>query len=141
MKKSIVLFLCLMCMCEVYLACKQNHHKETMMKYKYMGEETISNVNYERDTIYAESADPFGVYNKKEGVVPSPQVAVEIAEIVLFHIYGKDQIECQQPYNVSLVNKNMWNISGRLKKGYEGGCFHITIDKRDGRILQISHGK
>lgn len=141
MKNNIVLFLCLMCMCVTYLACNQSHHKESMMKYKYMGEENISNVNYERDTIYAESADPFGVYNKKEGVVPTPQIAVEIAEIILFHIYGKELIECQQPYSVSLVNKYMWNINGRRKNGNEGGCFHIVIDKRDGRILQISHEK
>lgn len=141
MKKNIALFLCLICMCVVYLACNQNHHKETMTKYKYMGEKTISNVNFERDTIYAEGADPYGVYNKKDGVVPSPKIAVEIAEVILFHIYGKESIERQQPYSVSLVNKYMWNINGRLKKGYEGGCFHITIDKRDGRILQISHEK
>jgi len=74
-------------------------------------------------------------------VIPDPKSAVDIAEIILFPIYGKDNIVRQRPYRVELSNGHVWNIEGTLSTGHEGGTFLIAIDKCDSRVLTIWHEK
>ena len=91
-------------------------------------------------TLYANGTDPYGVYNRENGIVPSEKTATEIAKAVLIPIYGS-KISSQVPFRVSLWNKRYWCVRGSLKKGWEGGTFQILIDKVDGKICSISHGK
>ena len=79
-------------------------------------------------------------YQPPEGVVPDEQTAISIAVAVWSPIYGKDEIAKQKPYQVFLVD-GYWVVSGSLPKQLVGGTAKIVIDKEDGRIIDISHGK
>lgn len=66
--------------------------------------------------------------------------AINVAEPILFSIYGKENITKQRPYESYLID-NYWIISGTLPKSSLGGTFLIIIDSRNCRILKITHGK
>lgn len=66
--------------------------------------------------------------------------AINVAEPVLFSIYGRNNIIRQRPYEIYLIGSH-WVISGTLPADYHGGTFLIIIDSRDSRIVRISHGK
>ena len=72
--------------------------------------------------------------------VPDEDAAVRAAERVLVPIYGQKQIESEKPFKVSL-NGNTWIVCGHLQPGWVGGVAQVKIDKRNGRILSVTHGK
>ncbi|OGX92293.1 hypothetical protein BEN49_16430 [Hymenobacter coccineus] len=56
-------------------------------------------------------------------------------------IYGKS-IEEKKSFQVVLYDNEVWVVQGTLPKRYElGGVAYIEINKKDGRILKITHGK
>lgn len=73
-------------------------------------------------------------------IIKESLTAVNVAEPILFSIYGKDNITRQQPYETYLIN-NYWVVSGTLPKGSLGGTFLIIINAFDSKIIKISHGK
>ncbi|WP_210521509.1 YbbC/YhhH family protein [Hymenobacter terricola] len=76
------------------------------------------------------------------GFVPNATVAKQIAEAVWVPIYGKEHIEEKKPFRAVLVNNEIWVVEGSLPKRYDvGGTAYIEINKRDGRILEVTHGK
>lgn len=79
-------------------------------------------------------------YKPKEGFVPTAQVAVTIADVVLSNIYGKDNIDAQKPFSVNLEN-DIWLIEGHIEQGYLGGVAYMEIRKSNGEILKVIHGK
>ena len=116
--------------------------KTKVKEYVFLGnkEETYKCEEFDK-SIYEESVDPNGVYNRPNGVIPNDSLAVEMAKIVLFPIYGKKNIEHQRPYQVTLVNNEFWCIEGSLSENADGGTFSITINKSDGKVRGIFHGK
>ncbi|OFZ18970.1 MAG: hypothetical protein A2X94_13560 [Bdellovibrionales bacterium GWB1_55_8] len=76
-------------------------------------------------------------------MVPDAQVASLIADAVLVPIYGKEVLE-QKPYKIRLADGH-WIIDGVLhaKPGevVVGGTVHIEIQKKDGAIRNVIHGK
>ena len=68
------------------------------------------------------------------------ETVIKIAELVLFQIYGKENILRQKPYKTYRIN-NFWLIEGTLQEGFKGGVFQIIIDDRTGEIKRITHGK
>lgn len=100
----------------------------------------------------------------KDGFVPTPAIAVKIAEIALYNIYGKEKIEKQKPFLVRLEN-DIWTIEGQfhppksdIPNTYTrgnvtynadgtilyiatGGNAYIEISKNDGAILKVVHTK
>ncbi len=66
--------------------------------------------------------------------------AIQIAEPILFSIYGKDAITQQQPYECYFID-NYWLLSGTLRTDELGGTFLIIMDSRNGEIVRITHGK
>ena len=93
--------------------CNNTTNTDTPVMYIFYGEKKVKNLSFERDSIYADK-------------VP---------------IYGEQAIIKQRPYEVTLINDSIWSINGTLRDGAEGGTFHMSIDKRDGRILNIWHDK
>lgn len=80
--------------------------------------------------------------NCEECLVTKEETAVGIAESVLFESYGKDQIEKQRPYNVSIENDSIWHLKGTFWQiGCCGGTFEIDILAKDGRVKYMMHGK
>ncbi|WP_158963816.1 YbbC/YhhH family protein [Myroides fluvii] len=79
--------------------------------------------------------------DKVEGYVSDANIAVQIAELILFNIYKKELIIKQRPYNVFFKNNSVWCIEGSLSDDMEGGVFYIEIRKSDGAILKVLHTK
>ena len=80
------------------------------------------------------------IINGKTIIIKDSITAINVAEPILFGIYGKEHIQKQRPYESYLID-NYWIITGTLPKDSVGGTFLIIIDARDGKILKIIHGK
>ena len=80
------------------------------------------------------------VLDNKELILKDSSTAINIAETILFSIYGKEKIESEKPYETYLIN-NYWVIAGTLPKDSLGGTFLIIIDARNSEVLKITHGK
>jgi len=80
------------------------------------------------------------VIDNKTVIIKDSLTAINVAEPILFSIFGKDRITNQRPYEIYFID-NYWVISGTLPIGYSGGVFLIIIDSRNSKILRITHGK
>jgi hypothetical protein len=91
--------------------------------------------------IYAQqkSNDKILGYIPKDGFVPNKITAIRIAISVCLPIYG-DAIYKEKPFDAVLKN-GIWIVEGSLPKGYIGGVAVIRIQKKDGKILSVIHGK
>jgi hypothetical protein len=77
---------------------------------------------------------------KSMDLIDNPQVAKDIAKIILIKMYGVGEIERQEPFIVT-DNRDAWRITGTLKPEFLGGVAIIEIRKRDGAVIFINHGK
>lgn len=73
-------------------------------------------------------------------LLPTKEVAVAVAEPILFNIYGKQHIIRERPYEAYRIN-GYWYISGTLPAGYEGGTFEIIMEANNGRVVHLTHDK
>jgi hypothetical protein len=73
-------------------------------------------------------------------LLPTKEVAVAVAEPVLFNFYGKQHTIKERPYEAYRIN-GYWYISGTLPEGYEGGTFEIIMEANNGRIVHLTHYK
>lgn len=82
------------------------------------------------------------VYDKY--IVPDSDTAARIAEAVAIPIYGKESIEGQKPLAATLRG-DVWIVVGTRRGSWlsrpVGGVVEVQINKIDGRIASISHGK
>ena len=76
----------------------------------------------------------------KHGFVPKAETAVRIAEASLVPIYGEDVIAGEQPLVASLRD-GVWYVVGTLPERTLGGVAETRIQKRDARILCLTHAK
>ena len=72
--------------------------------------------------------------------VPDKATAIKIAEAVWLPIYG-EKIYSQKPYMVSLKDDSIWIVIGTLAENKRGGVAYIEIQKKDCKILKVTHGK
>ena len=83
-------------------------------------------------------------YVPPNGFVPNGTTAVKIAEAVLTPIYSARTIRAERPLRASLAN-GIWTVIGTLSCSVANSCPEgvaiVEIDKKDGRILRVSHGK
>ncbi|MFZ0597383.1 MAG: NTF2 fold immunity protein [Flavobacterium sp.] len=91
--------------------------------------------NYTTDTVFEKSI------KCEDCLVTKEETAVGIAELILFESYGKDQIEDQRPYTVTIENDSIWHIEGTFNKIGFGGVFDIKISAKNGKVLYMIHGK
>lgn len=75
-----------------------------------------------------------------ENYVPNEITAIKIAEAIWLPIYGKS-IYRKKPFVAELVDNSTWVVKGTLLKGKVGGVPYIEIQKCDGKILTVTHGK
>ncbi len=76
----------------------------------------------------------------KDGCVPDEATAKRIAEAVWLSVYG-ETIYQKEPFRAELLGDSLWAVAGSLPKDMLGGVPYIEIQKEDGRILGIGHGK
>jgi NTF2 fold immunity protein len=74
----------------------------------------------------------------KEGLVPDKETAIKIAEVILFRLYGEEDIIAERPYKVKQED-DIWWISGTLKENGFGSAFNIAISKQTGAVLHLEH--
>lgn len=72
------------------------------------------------------------------GVVPNKETAIKIAEAVWLPIYGDDVLD-EKPF-IARLDGNIWTVEGTLHATH-GGAAIIRLQKTDGRIIVVSHGK
>jgi len=96
---------------------------------KYMGMEFEETNNFAPDFGYIPS-----LYNIKHHIVETPEIAANIGITILSSVYGRRMSELQKPYNVSLINGEVWEVKGSLP--YKD--FYILIQMSDCRVLSIS---
>ena len=79
--------------------------------------------------------------NEELSYVPNEETAKKIAEAVWLPIYGED-IYQQKPFVVTLAN-DVWMVKGSYPaEGMrKGGVAYIEIQKKDCRILIVTHSK
>lgn len=80
------------------------------------------------------------VIDNKTAIIKDSLNAINVAESILFSIYGEDKIIKQRPYETYFID-NHWVIGGTLPKECLGGTFLIIIDSRDCKVIRITHGK
>lgn len=73
-------------------------------------------------------------------LIPKKENAINYAEIILFELYGKDNIESEKPYQIHLIN-DYWIMTGTLPTGMQGGVFELVFDSWNGKVLILEHGK
>lgn len=74
-----------------------------------------------------------------QNFVPDKETAIKIAEAIWHPIYG-DMLNDEKPFVARLKNPNVWIVEGTLK--YQvGGVAYIEIQKKDCKILKVTHGK
>jgi hypothetical protein len=73
----------------------------------------------------------------KEGLVPDKETAIKIAEVVLFRLYGEQDIIRQRPYTVKKEDY-IWWICGTLPKDTYGTVFNIGISQHTAAILHLT---
>ena len=84
---------------------------------------------------------PFKVCSHENGIIPNAKAAVDLAKIILNYHYGEEDINEEKPLDVELVNNRVWYISGSLPEDAVGGVAEILIQKSDGKVLGMIHGK
>ena len=106
------------------------------------GDRTYSGKPYAEQELKSAFSDKsqHNVIDNKTLIIKDSMVATNLAEPILFNIYGKDHIIKQRPYETYFIN-NYWVIKGTLPKGYLGGTFLIIIDSRNSKVIRLTHGK
>jgi NTF2 fold immunity protein len=106
------------------------------------GDRTILGKSYADKELKSALTDKsqHNVIDNKTVIIKDSVTALNVAEPILFSIYGKDNITKQRPYEIYLID-NYWVIGGTLPKEYLGGTFLIIIDSRDCKIIRITHRK
>jgi hypothetical protein len=72
--------------------------------------------------------------------VADEAAAIRLAEKVMVSTYGGKQIESEKPLSAKLEG-NVWIVSGSMPQLDLGGVAEVRIDRRNGRILRVVHGK
>ena len=72
--------------------------------------------------------------------VPNEETAIKVAEAIWLPIYRKRIYE-NKPFRAILTNTNVWIVVGTTMKETHGGVPYIEIQKKDCKILKVSHGK
>jgi len=74
-----------------------------------------------------------------EDCVPNEKKAIEIAESNWLRAFGSS-IYKRKPFTTTLKDSTIWIVQGTLNTK-KGGVPYIEIQKKDCKILKISHGK
>ena len=75
------------------------------------------------------------------GLVPTQEVAIQIAEAVLVPLYGAERIRQQKPFKVHL-SAGVWIIEGSYPEaGKPTGVALVQLRQEDGQLLQVTHGQ
>lgn len=72
-------------------------------------------------------------------LIKDKDMAISVAELLLFKSYGKALITSERPYECYLVD-GYWFLRGTLPKNFTGDVFEMIMSAKDGRIVKMNHG-
>ena len=122
----------------LFVCCKEKTEKT---ENPIINNETEKQTDYILDnSLSLNDHSEYKGYFPDSGFVSTPEIAFQIAEAVLYQIYGKELIEEQKPFSINLEN-DIWLIDGYLPPGMKGGTAYIEISKKTGEILKVLHTK
>lgn len=109
----------------------------------------LASVGLASATVPQSSEDPVVVFTRREivhartyrpaaGYVPDSKTAVTIAIAVLTPIYGKGDIESEEPWHTGLDN-GVWTVVGTFNGKGVGGSAVIQLDQKTGEVLLVTH--
>ena len=77
----------------------------------------------------------------KAGMVPDASTATEIAYAVGVPVFGKKQMDDEQPFRADLKD-GIWTVLGTLHcTSCAGGTLVVQIRKADGTVLHLIHSQ
>lgn len=76
---------------------------------------------------------------QKNGYVSDENTAIKIAEAIWLPIYG-EEIYKEKPFHAKLQGDSIWIVEGTLHDEL-GGVACAEIQRKDGKILKVIHGK
>jgi hypothetical protein len=115
-----------------------------LLPFFFFSQQKNDSSRLSKEEIYAqkEVADALlkpGICFLNDTLLIDKETAIEYAEIILFKVYGKEQIISEQPYNIYKAH-GFWYIDGTLKEEL-GGTFEIIFNSKNGQVIRLCHGK
>lgn len=107
--------------------------------YIFMGKKESAFSTFS-DSLREANNTPLDLYIQAKDIISSPEMAYAIADCILSNIYGRSSMDKEKPYHITLLDDRYWVVEGSLKTP-KGGTAYIMIQKGNGQILEISHGK
>ena len=145
MKKSI--FILILFSLLIFPSCRNTQNKQgASINSEEIIDSTVVRINH--DTLSISKINELEGYYKKPQkellggivIIKNTRDLVNIAEPILFSIYGKKNIVGERPYYAKLIG-DYWEMSGSLPTGSLGGTFFIVINRKTCEIVRLSHGK
>jgi hypothetical protein len=75
-----------------------------------------------------------------QGIIPNEATAVKVAEAVFPPIFGSEEVTKYVPYHAQFKD-GIWTVYGTLKPGSRGGTPQMTIQKKDGKVIEVWHSQ
>jgi len=72
-------------------------------------------------------------------LIRDKEMAISIAEIILFKTYSKALITSEKPYECYLID-GYWFLRGTLPKNFTGDVFEVIMRAKDGSVVKMTHG-
>lgn len=92
-------------------------------------------------TTPTQAAPNHNILNQNDYILVKTRAHAEaLAEVHIANVYGKTRATQQKPYQVQ-ETPTAWVVSGSLKPNKRGGTFFIVINKQNGAVLQLTHGR
>jgi hypothetical protein len=83
---------------------------------------------------------PAHFYMPEEGVIPDAETAKQVAEVIFNRFYDPASVQMEKPFSVHLQD-GVWIVMGTMPKGLLGGVAEIWMNKSDGRVIHLFHGR
>ena len=129
----------------MYILCperkiSQNNRNNTSI-YNYLGHDIDTSYHGKLpiDGIYTHNLIPDDV--KEHGVIPNAETAAKVTSALIPRIYDEDCLKKEMPFQIKLINNEIWSIRGSLPQNALGGTFCLMLDKKTGGMIMVSHGK
>lgn len=116
------------CLIGLIVSIPLSHFKNKSLKGKWFSpfQETIIVPQFATDNL--------------QPALPTISSVLVKAESVLKDAHQTDIVENEKSLLINLEN-DIWTVVSSPKEGQKGGVVQIRIDKKTGKILNISHGK
>lgn len=105
----------------------------------YKGRTTLG-VDYAKQELKSALQNPGAKQILADTLIKDKAAAIQISEVILFKIYGRDNIIAQRPYETNFID-GYWILNGTLPENMLGGTFLIIINATNGQVIKLTHGK